>query len=247
MKALAFPVAGGTFTARLWPSVLTLIMLVVLLGLGKWQVERLHWKQNLIHEISLRLQMQPVEIAAITDPQNSEYRPVRAFGQFQPGQELYLHGFSLKGEGGYHVLSPLKLTNGGYLLVDRGWVPLNQRDPDTRPNGQNYNPTWVTGLLRLPHHYWMQPKNDVLTNDWYGLDLKAMADHDGLSNFLPYILEADATPNDGGYPLGGQTRVELPNNHFVYAFIWYSLAFALLVIYGVQGWKRKSDDAEIKE
>jgi surfeit locus 1 family protein len=48
---------------------------------------------------------------------------------------------------------------------------------------------------------------------------------------LPVVVEADATPNPGGLPLGGQTRTELPNNHLQYAITWYGLAAALVGVY----------------
>ena len=35
----------------------------------------------------------------------------------------------------------------------------------------------------------------------------------------------------GGWPEGGQTRLELPNNHLQYAITWFLLAGALVVIY----------------
>jgi surfeit locus 1 family protein len=213
-------------------------MLAVLLGLGTWQIERLQWKHNLILEIGQRMKLPPIDVGSITDPTDLEYHPITASGLFQPGQELYLHAISRRGEAGYHILAPLKLINGLYLLVDRGWVPLDRRDPEMRPDGEVFGLTSVSGLLRIPHHHWMQPKNYPGGNDWYGYDLKTMAETEGLPDFLSFVLEVDASkPNPGGYPLGGQTYVDLPNNHFIYAVIWFSLALALLVIYGVQGWK----------
>ena len=53
----------------------------------------------------------------------------------------------------------------------------------------------------------------------------------GVGNVLPFYVDADATPNPGGYPVGGQTVIDLPNNHLQYAITWYALAAALVVIY----------------
>ena len=47
----------------------------------------------------------------------------------------------------------------------------------------------------------------------------------------PILIEADATPNPGGWPLGGQTRVDFPNDHLQYAITWFGLALALLAVY----------------
>jgi surfeit locus 1 family protein len=54
---------------------------------------------------------------------------------------------------------------------------------------------------------------------------------DGLRRVMPFYVDADATPNPGGWPQGGLTRVRLPNHHLQYALTWFSLAAALLVIY----------------
>ena len=48
---------------------------------------------------------------------------------------------------------------------------------------------------------------------------------------IPVLIEADATPNNGGWPLGGQTRVDFPNDHLQYAITWFGLALALLAVY----------------
>lgn len=244
MTAPAFRIGKGVFTLRLWPTIITFVMLAGLIGLGTWQVQRLHWKQDLIQQIAKRMQQPPIDAFTVTDPQNSEYRPIFASGSFVVGQEFYMHAISLRGEDGYHILAPMKLNSGAFLLVDRGWVPVSLRDPGMRNAGINYGATQVTGLLRLEHHRWMQPKDYPLGNDWYGYKLKEMAAQNGLPDFLPFVLEADATPNDGGYPVGGQTRVDIPNNHLMYAFIWYSLALALLVIYFKQGWKPLPTDED---
>jgi surfeit locus 1 family protein len=45
------------------------------------------------------------------------------------------------------------------------------------------------------------------------------------------FLEADATPNPGGWPKGGVTIVDLPNDHLQYAITWFGLALALFVVY----------------
>ena len=58
----------------------------------------------------------------------------------------------------------------------------------------------------------------------------------GTVDVAPFYLEAGATEVPGGWPKGGQTRLELPNNHLQYALTWFSLAASLLVIYVVYVW-----------
>ena len=77
---------------------------------------------------------------------------------------------------------------------------------------------------------WFTPDNQPDQGLWFSYDLPALERALGVE-LLPVVLEADATPNPGGLPLGGQTRTELPNNHLQYVITWYGLALALLAIY----------------
>jgi surfeit locus 1 family protein len=254
----AFPVFGGTFTLRPWPTLIAAVMLAALLGLGTWQVERLQWKRNLLTAIHERMQMQPEDVRGLAPVYmradglretstrialgDDDYRPAAAAGLFANDKELYLTSISLKGEGGYHILTPMMLADERWILVDRGWVPYDRQSPATRRAGELDEPVTVVGYLRAPQTNWVQrhfgPANDPLHNQWYRYDLPAMAEAAGVPGFLPFVLEADAAPNPGGYPLGGQTRLTLPNNHFVYALTWFGLAWVLAVVYAVSSWRR---------
>jgi surfeit locus 1 family protein len=52
-----------------------------------------------------------------------------------------------------------------------------------------------------------------------------------------FFLDADATPNPGGLPVGGQTRLEIPNDHLQYAITWFLLALALVGVYLAYHWE----------
>jgi surfeit locus 1 family protein len=94
----------------------------------------------------------------------------------------------------------------------------------------------VSGLLRVPPQEkpgWFIPDNRPDRNDWFWIDLPAMAAADGIANAAPFYIDADPTPNPGGWPKGGVTPLALPNDHLQYALTWFSLAAALVVIYVV--------------
>jgi surfeit locus 1 family protein len=95
----------------------------------------------------------------------------------------------------------------------------------------------VTGLVRSPEIQGsFIPDNEVEANRWFWRDLQAMARSmfpDRTMEVAPFFLEAEKSDVPGSRPEGGQTRLELPNNHLQYAITWFLLAAALLVIYGV--------------
>ena len=219
----------------LWPSVFALGGFLLLLGLGSWQVERLFWKEALIAERQAAVTAPPMALPASLDAARGlQYRRVSATGSFLADRELYLGATDDDGHLGYHIIEPLRLSSGDTLLVDRGFVPADRKLPESRAAGEPQGEVTITGLLRLapaqkPH--WFIPDNSAERNYWIWVDIPAMAAAAKLDRVLPFYVDADATPNPGGLPQGGQTRLDLPNNHLQYALTWYALAVALAVIY----------------
>ncbi|MEX2299194.1 MAG: SURF1 family cytochrome oxidase biogenesis protein, partial [Dongiaceae bacterium] len=84
------------------------------------------------------------------------------------------------------------------------------------------------------------PAGDAMGGgDWYWMDLPAMREAAGLApNGPPLYLEATATDLPGGFPIGGQTRLELRNDHLQYAITWFLLGGALAIIWFVFHWRR---------
>ena len=221
------------FRPTLWPTLVSVPAFVLLIGLCVWQVQRMYWKEGLIAERESRVAEEPVALpAAGVDPAGMEYRRVRLKGTFLHDKELYLGARSMNGNPGYHILTPFALTEGGSVLIDRGWVPVERKAPASRDGGQLAGNQAVEGIVRVPHgKAWMQPDNEPARNMWYFVDLPAMAA--GVAADFRTDLYVDAGPaeNPGKYPVGGQTRIELPNDHLQYAITWGLLAVALAVIY----------------
>ena len=216
-----------------WPTLWSAFGLLLLLGLGTWQVQRLGWKEGLIAQRNAALAAAPAPLPRTLDEARAlEFHPVRAHGQFLNDHELYLNAQSLRGDQGFHVIAPLRLDDGTILLVDRGFVPTDRQSPATRAAGEIAGPATVIGLLRLPEPPgWFTPANEPQKNSWFSIDLPAMAAAAGVGGALPFYIDAGKTPNPGGWPLGGQTITDLPNNHLQYAITWYALAAALVVVY----------------
>jgi surfeit locus 1 family protein len=220
------------FRPGLWATVFGIPLFLLLIGLGTWQIQRLHWKEGLIAQIDARIHEAPVPLPAdAITPDDWSFRPATAKGVFEHDKEIPV--LANRGEGllGYEIVTPLKMDDGRYVLVDRGWVPQQYKDPKTRQEGQVTGEQTITGFLRLSDKKpWAVPANRPQDGLWLYADLPQMEGYLGLKTF-PMFLQADKTPNPGGLPMGGQTRVELPNNHLQYVITWYALAVAFLVIF----------------
>ena len=218
----------------LGPTLFTLPAVLLMLALGIWQLERLQWKTALIAERAERTHAAPVPLpAAGDDLAAAEYRRVALSGSFDHDRELDLAARSHLGVPGYHIVTPFRLADGRTVLVDRGWVPNNRRDPKTRAAGQLAGEVTLDGLIRVPvAKGWLVPDNEPGHHVWFWFDLPAMARQAGIAGPLaPVFVDAAAAPIPGGYPLGGETILTLPNDHLQYAITWFALAIVLVVIY----------------
>ncbi len=212
----------------LFAAILSLLT-VMLIGLGIWQIERRTWKLELIARVNARVHAEPVppparEQWAAVNRGHDEYRRLTVAGTFENELESLVYASTVLGPG-FWVMTPLRLSDGTTILINRGFVPLDKRDPSTRQAVQLSGRVIVTGLMRMS-----EPKGSILRrNDpsadrWYSRDVSAIAGRQRLTDFAPYFVDADAISNPGGFPVGGLTVVDFPNNHLVYAITWLTLA-----------------------
>lgn len=222
-------------TARLVVfGILVVAVLAVLLALGTWQVQRLQWKNDLLARITEQLARPPLSLAeveaALAAGQSIEYQPVTLTGRFEHNRERHFFA-THDGQSGFYVYTPLRLADGRAILINRGFVPYDRKDPATRREGQGEGEVEITGLAREQlsgKPSWLVPENDPAKNIFYWKDLPAMTSSAGVAApVLPFFVDADNTPNPGGLPVGGVTMINLPNNHLQYAVTWYGLALAL--------------------
>ncbi|MGO6996577.1 SURF1 family protein [Rhizobium leguminosarum] len=216
-------------------AVCLILLAAALAALGTWQVERLAWKRDLVARVDQRMHAPPVPAPAPADwskinAADDEYRRVTAAGMLANDKETLVYASTVLGPG-YWVMTPLMLTDGTSILVNRGFVPTERRDPASRREGEVSGPVEITGLMRMT-----EPKgsllksNDVATDRWYSRDVAAIAQKRGVGTVAPYFIDADATANPGGLPVGGLTVIAFPNNHLLYAITWYGLAAMVLAL-----------------
>lgn len=216
-------------------ALLSFAALLILLGLGTWQVQRLYWKEGLIAQRDAMVSAPPIAPpSTLAEAQANQFRHVADDGVLLNDKEIYLAATSDPGESGYQVLTPLREAGGRIVFINRGFVPLELKDPKKRSAGEPAGSVHIAGLLRAPPSQkptWFLPDNRPDLNLWFWVDLPAMAKAAGVPDAAPFYIDADKTPNPGGWPKGGVTRLDLPNDHLQYAITWYALAVALIVIF----------------
>jgi len=209
------------------------ILFAILCGLGAWQLERLQWKLALIATVNGHMAAAPVSLDQILamKSDDAQYRRVTLNGHFDHAREVYVFTTDA-GAAVYHVLTPFTAEGGKVLMVDRGEVPKEKLDTATRANGNVAGNVQVTGVWRAPDAPGsFTPPPDLPHRIWYARDLASIAAADHLTLSAPVVIEADTTPNPGGWPRGGQTVVSFRNQHLSYAVTWFGLAIVLLGVW----------------
>jgi surfeit locus 1 family protein len=125
--------------------VLVLFVVLVLVGLGQWQFERLDERRDQNERLESRLAAEPVDLDALAsegevDDVALEYRRVQVTGTYLGDEELLLEGRQFRGQAGRDSFVPLELRDGTLVLVRRGWVPRDLGPPPVAeaapPSGQ---------------------------------------------------------------------------------------------------------------
>jgi surfeit locus 1 family protein len=223
------------FTAGLWPTVFTVVGVVILASLGTWQTHRGFEKQALFAAFARGdSPAAPYGAAGGQD----RYTHVRVEGRYVPARQLLLDNMTHDGRIGYRVLTPLRTTL-GIVLVDRGWIPAPPRRDQWPDLAVSDALRTVTGRIdQLP-----RAGINLAASDGAGWprrlsypDLATVRRVYGEA-VDPAIILLDASANDGylrDWKPGGLP----PERHFGYAVQWYGLALALAVIYVVINLKR---------
>jgi len=274
------------FRPLLVPTLWLIPLLAILCALGTWQIERLHWKLDLLAKIHTGLTAPPTTLADAwgfgsdvvmsTSDRESEadYKRVKVLGHFLNGQKIF---FFTTGSGArpvYHLIVPFVaehpwtyaepcnvcVTFPGApshrdwrrspykqdvtIFVDRGWLPIDLPS-SMLATGDLHGTYALAGIIRKPAPpNWFTPPVDKPKRIVHTRDPDVLAKAFGYKNVFPMFLEADATPNPGGWPKGGVTVIDLPNDHLQYAITWFGLAIGLLAVYltyhasrGRLGWR----------
>lgn len=234
------------------PLIATFIVVLVTMGLGIWQLQRLEEKNRLITAIDAAQSAAPQNLAAI--PQEAlttlEWHNIVTEGRFLHRHELYATPRYLKGLLGYAVLTPLEfMTPQGprYVMVNRGWVPPEHKDSAKRMAGNPPGEVRVEGVIRkqMPKKYFT-PENRPAENLWFWYDLPAMAKETGLP-LLPVLID-ETTLNAPGEtlenaPIPFPIEITLRNDHKGYAITWFMIGLGAIGVFLAYHWEPKKPSA----
>ena len=216
-----------------WPTVMTILGVMLMLGLGTWQLYRLSWKNALQVAVDNKRSLPIINDESflrspLTIIQDAEYQRLQITGIFLHDYEMKLMGRVRQGQSGFHIVTPLRTPSGAIVIVDRGWVPFKGDVTVDR----SLTPQTLTGYIQI-HVFknMFTPNNDWNQRELYRLDPIEIGQQCHLTNIAPFIFKQESEPAVTHYPIPMGLNFTLYNQHLQYAITWYMFAFILMVIY----------------
>ena len=199
----------------LFPIFLGLFGVTVLVSLGVWQLQRLEWKEEILFSINQTLKSGPEALPQFPKKASDQYLSVTADGEFLQGEVHVLTSMKFKGPG-FRVIAPFQTLQGEVILVDRGFIKEVEKSY-VRPLGK----IEIVGNLLWPSETdYFTPDPDFESNIWFARNLEAMAEELNTAQVLMVLRETSTIGAPEPQPVG----VDIPNNHYVYALTWFSMA-----------------------
>jgi cytochrome oxidase assembly protein ShyY1 len=226
--------------------VLATTTVALFVALGFWQLSRQADRELFNTTLTERAAAAPVQAQALRtgDPGALTYRRARLEGTYEPEREVLLAAQSLGGRAGHHVLTPLRTEDGLVVIVDRGWVPMEETDPPIDAAAPPAGPVVVDGLL-LPAQ---SARRAGSFDAGSGLEFVSALDLEHIAAWLgepvaPLALRAQAQEpaNPGALPATPALPEVDEGNHLSYAVQWFLFAGVVAVGFPILVWRVARD------
>jgi surfeit locus 1 family protein len=230
-----------------------MILGLACIPLGFWQLDRLAERKARNEHVRERLSRPRSELPAqIQDPEGWAYRRVRATGEFDFEREILLRNRAWEGRPGVHLITPLLLQGAeSAVLIDRGWIPQEERDRVAREAFEVEGPVAVRGIVRLtqPQPSWAFLADPTPSSAEQPLQAWRVVDIPNIARQLPYALlpiyveATEPVPQGADLPRPDPSVDLSEGPHLSYAIQWFAFA-SIALVGGATWWKRQLADKE---
>tara|TARA_A100001011_G_scaffold357409_1_gene402251 strand:+ start:4840 stop:5538 length:699 start_codon:yes stop_codon:yes gene_type:complete len=202
-----------------------ILFISIFCALGTWQLYRLQWKLEIINQITVGLNSNPVEYSNLM---KKNYQRVNTKGKYIFDEQIYLYSLNDSGKPGYDVITPFRTHKNENLLVNRGWISKEFKG-NPGINSKKNEEQKIVGLLRKVYKPNMfKPANDIENNVWFSINLKDLNNFTGkkFNEFIIFLEDSETK-----VPLPKKISIDVPNNHLKYAITWYAISISIIFYY----------------
>lgn len=221
------------FSRRWWYVTIFVILGVVFLArLGFWQLDRLEQRRAHNQLVAERWDQAPFNLSENALPAQFEelgYRRIEATGTFDYEHQIVLKNQNRDAAPGVNLVTPFLLSDGGVILVARGWIPYDQSKPEQWAQfNEATGETTIVGMIQASQVLPGAQPPTAPQPEWFRIDIEA------IQRQMPYpLLPVFLTQ----LPEPGRGYADLPyrevpfalaeGNHFSYALQWFMFAAIL--------------------
>ncbi|MDH5506374.1 MAG: SURF1 family protein [Anaerolineae bacterium] len=227
--------------------------MAVMVRLGKWQLDRLEQRRAFNARVSQQVELPRLLLdadAAELDLYAMEYRKVVLHGEYDFSKEIALRNRAFNNRFGVELFTPLMIEGSQKaVLVNRGWIPIEESAPEDWHQYQVDGVVTVQGIIRRapakPDYGTMQ--NPTKEPDatrlefWNIIEITRIAEENDLE-LLPVYILPEAVGEIGVLPATAPFELELTEGpHAGYALQWFAFATTLLIGYPFFVKKQKAE------
>ena len=197
------------------------------MSLGIWQLQRMMWKDDLLRKLDARINMAAISPAEFANIEADEFRLLQAHGEYDISKKMQVLMQGFNGKIGTHEIVPFVTASGTTILVNRGWVPIEEKYEEVSGNHE------LNGVIRKnPRKGYFALENEPEKNTWYNIELPEMYAKAGVAD-LGYYVEARAVDEkeELTYPIPLPKKIDIYNQHLQYVITWFGMSIALLIMY----------------
>jgi surfeit locus 1 family protein len=232
-------ILGWQFRVSFWPTAAAIFFIVVTIMLGNWQLSRAQEKEERQTQLN-QLSQQPV-ISIPTSPirlEDYKFRKVKVHGTYVPTHTIYLDNKIKRGRAGYQIITPVRLGESSmHVLINRGWVAAGRTRSELPDIPTPTGKVTVSGIAESPTMRTLELSTETVSGQvWENLHLDRYRKATGLT-LQPLLVLQENDVKDG--LLREWTRPDSgASRNLGYAFQWFSMALAILILYLVLNVKR---------
>lgn len=239
---MSIRIGSRIFAPRLFTTLLTIVLIALLISLGRWQLRRAEEKRVLFD--SFAAGTDATQSIDLRTPAVKRYSHIEAGGRYDQSRQILIDNMMNGERAGYFVITPFALAGGGWMLVNRGWVPLGASRAERPAIAVPGDTRTVRGRADNMPSPGIQLGTKAVLAPPYPV-VAAFPSREEIARLLhesSWTRAADLVLLDPGEPDGYVRRWSPPGfppmRHIGYAVQWFALALTLLVIWVVTNLRR---------